>query len=518
VAPVVDPVVPDTTPDTTAVFVQCPGDTDGDAVPDNLVYKITVTGVQGITTGPTNARGARVDQIVIDGINILYTQTAQGSSSNSQNNRNNILAGNIISVINSNNSLNTLGYHATRPNNNSNVITINKSGAITSDSVMTYHVSKGAATLTGEAPPPSNVKCMHLSGGDGFMKTPDGRSLYTFGFSDLTGTLPADAIQKGTLAANYPGPTIKLREGQEFFLTLTNVGMAMRPDLFDPHTVHFHGRAQAAPVFDGMPDGSFGVNMGTSLTYYYNINDPGTYMYHCHQEATEHMQMGMAGNLYVMPKQDGTPITYSGNGKTYDKFVYNDGDGSTGYDVQIPLQLNSLDHVFHELHVAIQPLPFSEMKDTYAVINGRGYPDTVVPGALPAPIMEDGSDGVQSQLVSSLVTLDRSGGNRTLLLRISDLNVTNFYTLTALGLPMRVVGGGAAIARGPAGDDGTRKDMYYQTSSVTVGGGEAVEVIIDADPAKVPAGTYFLYTTNLNFLSNNDEDYGGMMTEIVITD
>ena len=29
-------------------------------------------------------------------------------------------------------------------------------------------------------------------------------------------------------------------------------------------------------------------------------------------------------------------------------------------------------------------------------------------------------------------------------------------------------------------------------------------------------GTYFLYTTNLNFLSNGPEDFGGMMTEITI--
>ena len=29
-------------------------------------------------------------------------------------------------------------------------------------------------------------------------------------------------------------------------------------------------------------------------------------------------------------------------------------------------------------------------------------------------------------------------------------------------------------------------------------------------------GTYFLYTTNLNYLSNDDQDFGGMMTEIVI--
>jgi hypothetical protein len=32
----------------------------------------------------------------------------------------------------------------------------------------------------------------------------------------------------------------------------------------------------------------------------------------------------------------------------------------------------------------------------------------------------------------------------------------------------------------------------------------------------VSPGTYLLYTTNLHFLTNNQEDFGGMMTEIEI--
>ena len=36
------------------------------------------------------------------------------------------------------------------------------------------------------------------------------------------------------------------------------------------------------------------------------------------------------------------------------------------------------------------------------------------------------------------------------------------------------------------------------------------------DTATVQPGTYLLYTSNLNYLSNNQEDFGGMMTEIVI--
>jgi FtsP/CotA-like multicopper oxidase with cupredoxin domain len=262
-----------------------------------------------------------------------------------------------------------------------------------------------------------------------------------------------------------------------------------------------------------MPEGSFGVNMGSSVTYYYKLNDPGTYMYHCHQEATEHMQMGMLGNLYVKPAQDGTEKTYTGDGKTYTKFVYNDGDGSTGYDVAKALQLGSMDHVFHELHLGVQPLPFKNMKDTYPMINGRGYPDTVNTAPLDPPaekidfLSAQNQPAQSSQPINSLVTAKK--GER-ILLRLSNLNVTNYYTVTVQGLPMKVVGVGARQLKGPTGTA-----LYYDTASVTLGGGESTEVMLDTSQAE--PGTYFLYTTNLNYLSNFKEDNGGMMTEIVIT-
>ena len=55
-----------------------------------------------------------------------------------------------------------------------------------------------------------------------------------------------------------------------------------------------------ATIFDGEPMVSLAINQGASLTYYYKLTGrEGTYLYHCHVEATEHMQMGMLGNLYV---------------------------------------------------------------------------------------------------------------------------------------------------------------------------------------------------------------------------
>jgi hypothetical protein len=48
-----------------------------------------------------------------------------------------------------------------------------------------------------------------------------------------------------------------------------------------------------------------------------------------------------------------------------------------------------------------------------------------------------------------------------------------------------------------------------------MGGGESTDVIIDvSDPAYMPGQTFYLYSTNLDHLSNDAENFGGMMTEI----
>jgi len=354
-----------------------------------------------------------------------------------------------------------------------------------------------------------DVVCRHIVAGDGFINMGDDRRRlqYMFGFSDVTGHTSDMVMMQGMLAANFPAPTIKVKEGQKLYLTLTNVGMVHRPDLFDPHTVHYHGFPNAAAVFDGVPEASISINMGSSLTYFYYNAEPGTFIYHCHVEATEHMQMGMLGQLYVTPRQDGTALTDpDGSGRTYTKFAYNDGDGSTGYDVDFPIQVSSFDPDFHDASFNVQPLPFALMKDRYPMLNGRGYPDTVNPLALTSTADTEGYPSLASQKVSALITATKG---QKVLLRISSLSTTSFHTISALGIPMKVVGKGARILRGPDG-----KNLYYKTSSVDLGGGEAADVILDTKD--VPAGTYFLYVKNLDHLSNDSEDFGGMMTEIIV--
>jgi len=363
----------------------------------------------------------------------------------------------------------------------------------------------------GDGDPNDDVVCLHLAAGDGFVKMADGTDLYTFGFMDVTGVPDDQVMGTAMLGAEFSAPTLVFREGQKVYLSLTNVGMSMRPDLFDPHSVHFHGFPQAAPVYDGEPMASQVIAMGNTFTYFYDLVHPGTFMYHCHVEAAEHMQMGMLGQLYVQPKQnflpDGTVLGSFTHHTGY-KYVYNDGDGSTFYDVEFPIQISSFDPNFHAADLNIQPPPFAVMRDVYPMLNGRGYPDT----CNPANIMNNRSayrgdlPDKEAQKVNAIVTATKG---QKILLRISSLATTEFYTLRCLGIPMRIVGRGAEILRGPTG-----KNLSYTTTSVELGGGEALDAILDT--AAVAPGTYYLYTTNLAHLSNNTEDYGGMMTEIVV--
>jgi len=353
-----------------------------------------------------------------------------------------------------------------------------------------------------------DVVCRHMAAGDGFINMADGRLQYIFGFNDVTGVPEDEVMMVSMLGATFPAPTITVAEGQKLYLTLTNVGMMVRPDLFDPHTIHWHGFPNAAPIFDGVPSDSISINMGSSLTYFYNIVEPGTFMWHCHVEATEHMQMGMLGQIYVTPAQNGTEYADpDGSGRTYTKFAYNDGDGSTGYDVEQYLQIAAFDPAFHDASYTVQPLPFALMDDKYPLLNGRGYPDTVNEAELANTAADEGwGPNRFSQKESSLITATQG---QKILLRISSLSTVHYYSLGVLGIPMKVIGKGARILRAPDG-----RNLYYETSSINLGGGEAFDVILDT--AGVPPGTYFLYTTNLHNLANDAEDYGGIMTEIVI--
>jgi FtsP/CotA-like multicopper oxidase with cupredoxin domain len=353
---------------------------------------------------------------------------------------------------------------------------------------------------------------------------------------------PRQIMDVGVMNGNIPAPLMAFDEDDEFFLTLTNVGMIMRPDLFEQHTVHFHGYPNASSFYDGVPDASVAINIGGSFTYYYLAPDAGTYFWHCHITPPEHLQMGMVGQLYVRPRQDrvpagnslyaalqaqqndlrtacnpaadilcSNPLPASSNTvarAATGNYVYNDGDGSTAYDVEYPLQIHGFDPNFHFVGMTFNPEAFADMKDKYFLLNGRSYPDTVTAG----PLATQSSDGRMhySQPLPSIINIPAGG---KALLRIADLDVSEYQTLASLGIPMHVVGYNAKLLRDQAGNN-----LDYYANSITLGGGESLDVILDASNTTLyPSGSvFYLYTPNLDHLSNDAENFGGLMTEVRI--
>jgi hypothetical protein len=379
---------------------------------------------------------------------------------------------------------------------------------------------------------------------------------------------PRLIIDVGVMNGNIPAPLVAFDEDDEMFLTLTNVGMIMRPDLFEQHTIHFHGYPNASSFYDGVPDASVAINIGASFTYYYLAPDAGTYFWHCHITPPEHLQMGMVGQLHVRPRQDRVPS--GGNLYTYlgyqngiglpagtaadprtvcnpgqdilcsatmpavntgaveandllgspQRYTYNDGDGSTAYDVEYPLQMHGFDPNFHFVGMTFNPEPFVDMKDKYFLLNGRSYPDTVAPGPQ-ATISSDGQMHY-SQPMPAVINIPAGG---KALLRMVNLSVSEYHTLQSLGVPMKEVGFNAKLLRDQAG-----MNTEFYTNSITLGGGESLDVILDASDATCaatmgvgcgktlyPAGsTFYLYTPQLDHLSNDAENFGGLMTEVHI--
>jgi hypothetical protein len=200
-----------------------------------------------------------------------------------------------------------------------------------------------------------------------------------------------------------------------------------------------------------------------------------------------------------------TPATANSLQPDGRKYAYNDGDGSTVYDVEYPIQLMGFDPNFHFVGMTFNPESFADNKDKFFLMNGRSYPDTINPN----PLSTQASDGTPhfSQPLPTLINIPVNG---RALLRISDLNVTEYHTLASLGIPMHVIGYNARLLRDQDGNN-----MDYFTNSVSLAGGESVDVILDA--AGLAAGQkFYLYTPQVDHLSNDAENFGGMMTEVNI--
>ncbi|HEY6074002.1 MAG TPA: multicopper oxidase domain-containing protein, partial [Anaerolineales bacterium] len=332
---------------------------------------------------------------------------------------------------------------------------------------------------------------------------------YIFGFRNVT-AMTDEQRQNQRNKAQHNAPFFWVDEGTEFKVQLTNLGLQLRPDLTDAHSLHWHGFRNVIPFFDGEPTGSISVPVNQLFTYVYRPHDPGTYMYHCHVEDIEHVTMGMTSIVFVRPAMG-------------PNFAYN--DASTQFDRQFPMFLSEIWAKGHWNDAHIQESIWGEFKADFSLLNGRVYPDTLLPNSpidLTATassnalsIQHDangdlmtnpGYEHLQYNPHSALVTCKE--GERVLL-RFANLGFRE-AAMTLAGIKMRVVGRDATPMKGR---DGT--DTSYETDTLLMGAGESFDVIFTApafDATQAPNGynTYVLY--NRRYTQENS--LAGQRTEV----
>jgi CopA family copper-resistance protein len=95
-----------------------------------------------------------------------------------------------------------------------------------------------------------------------------------------------------TINGTIPGPVIRLKEGQQATLRVTN-------RLQEDTSIHWHGLL-LPPNMDGVPGVSFaGIQPGSTFTYRFPVKQSGTYWFHSHSGGQE--LMGMYAPMIIDP-------------------------------------------------------------------------------------------------------------------------------------------------------------------------------------------------------------------------
>ena len=96
-----------------------------------------------------------------------------------------------------------------------------------------------------------------------------------------------------TINGSSPGPLLRLREGQDAVIRVTNA-------LSETTSIHWHGLILPFRM-DGVPGVSFaGIPPGETFTYRFPVRQNGTYWYHSHSAVQE--QLGVLGPLIIEPR------------------------------------------------------------------------------------------------------------------------------------------------------------------------------------------------------------------------
>jgi FtsP/CotA-like multicopper oxidase with cupredoxin domain len=117
---------------------------------------------------------------------------------------------------------------------------------------------------------------------------------YTLSVEEAQVQINGRTVEKLTINGGVPGPTLRLKEGEDATITVINKSDA-------PTSVHWHGILLPG-IMDGSPgfNGFMGIAPGASYTYNFKIRQSGTYWYHSHSGTQD---QSVLGAIVIEPKE-----------------------------------------------------------------------------------------------------------------------------------------------------------------------------------------------------------------------
>lgn len=113
------------------------------------------------------------------------------------------------------------------------------------------------------------------------------------------------------------------------------------------------------------------VETESQFTYYFRAEHPGTYMYHCHVVAAEHVQMGMYGALVIRPATNPTTSVYGGVPDSMGNLV-------DSYDKEYTFIESEFDTIWHRtIEKGTGAFYAPNWNPQLWFVNGRTFPQTI---------------------------------------------------------------------------------------------------------------------------------------------
>ncbi|MEO8106865.1 MAG: multicopper oxidase domain-containing protein [Actinomycetes bacterium] len=298
---------------------------------------------------------------------------------------------------------------------------------------------------------PGNNKIFDLTTQTGYISLPDGNTAFMWGYSS------------GHDDFQHPGPVLCVNEGDTVTVILHNTLPETTSIAFPGQSDVLADGVPAEPEFDGGPASSLTntaaaddpqtpANEGGTISYTFDADQPGTFLYQSGTDPEMQVRMGLFGALIVRPAMGAD-------------YAYNRSDSRFNAAEEFMVMLSEIDPYQHSAVERGKTFNMNRYHPRYWLINGRGFPDSIA---------DNGASWLPTQPYGALADVqpfEVGGGDVPGMARY--LNVgTEDYPFHPHG------NNGLVIGRdGHALESDTGEDLSFEKFAINIGPGQTWDVI-----------------------------------------